>query len=118
MAKANESTVTTIDDPQKQVEPPATVVLRGADEGDQLSGERVELTIHPGEGENGRDAVFVGLNGTGYQIPRGVPVNVPAELVEILDNAKPIVHEGTGGNVRSREVQRFSYNARQVAKAA
>jgi hypothetical protein len=115
MAKANESSVTTIDDAPKHVDIPAAVVLRGSDEGDNLSGERVELTIHPGEGENGRDPVFIGLNGTGYQIPRGIPVNVPAELVGILNDAKPLIYEAAGAAVRAREVQRFSYNSRAVA---
>lgn len=117
MAKTNESTVTTIDDAPKHVEPQTAVVMRGSDEGDQLSGERVELTIMPGEGENGRDAVFIGLNNTGYHIPRGVAVNVPVELVEILDNAKPMVYESNGGTVRAREVQRYSYSSRPVAQA-
>jgi hypothetical protein len=112
MAKSDTS-ITTIDDaPKAVVAPVAAVVLHGADEGDQLSGERVVLTIHPGEGENGRDPVFLGLNGTHYQVPRGVAVNVPAELIEILDNAKPLVYENSGGTAHVREVQRFGYNAR------
>lgn len=118
MAKANESTVTTIDDAPQHAEPQPATVLRGADEGDNLSGERIELTILPGEGENGRDPVFIGLNGTGYQIPRGLAVNVPAELLEILNNAKPMVYESSGGTARAREVQRYSYHSRPAPQAA
>lgn len=117
MAKNSDTSITTIDDAPKHVEPPAAVVLHGADEGDRLSGKRVELTIHPGEGENGRDPVYVGLNGTGYQIPRGIPVSVPVELVEILENAKPIVYESMAGATRAREVNRFSFNTREQRAA-
>lgn len=113
MASKSDTSITTLDDaPKAAVAAPVAVVLSGADEGDQLSGTRVVLTIHPGEGENGRDPVFVGLNGTHYQVPRGVPVNVPSELIEILDNAKPMVYENNGGTAHVREVQRFGYSAR------
>ena len=30
----------------------------------------------------------IGLNGYMYQVPRGIPVEVPEELVLILENAK------------------------------
>jgi len=32
--------------------------------------------------------VFVGINGVGYTIPRGIDLNVPEAIVEVLDNAK------------------------------
>lgn len=115
MAKAaTETSITTIDDAPKAVEQPAAKVLRGAADPD-LSGERVELTIHQDSGENGREPVFVGLNGTGYQIPRGIAVNVPVEVLEVLDNATMTVYESTAGVTvpKGRAVKRFAYNVRQ-----
>lgn len=56
--------------------------------------------------------LYVGLNGRGYLIQPGVPVNVPIGLIEILDNAKfdapvidPLTRRVTGTSRRSR----FSY---------
>jgi hypothetical protein len=118
MAKAQDTSITTIDDAPKTIEPVAVAQLQVNNDGDVLSGERVELTIHQGEGDSGRDPVFIGLNGTGYQVPRDTPVEVPVELLQILENAVQIVYEANGNTSRARQVKRFSYNARPAAKAA
>lgn len=52
-----------------------------------LSGKKARITIHPSDSEGGQDAVFLGLNGYAYQVPRGEPVVVPVELLEVLENA-------------------------------
>lgn len=114
---AKDSTITTLDDAPKNVEPPAAVVTAAVKHDEALSGEMVELEIHQGEGEIGKQAVFVGLNGNGYQIPRGIKSIVPIELVHILDNARQTVYESGSGATSGvgREVNRFSYNTRAVA---
>jgi hypothetical protein len=116
MAKATETSITTIDDAPKATEPVATVKLNGKAD-PELSGKRVELTIMQDSGENGREPVFVGLNGTGYQIPRGIPVNVPVEVLEVLNNATMTVYESSAGMTvpKGREVKRFAYNVNQRA---
>lgn len=53
-----------------------------------LSGKKKTITIHTSESEGGHEAVPIGLNGYMYQVPRGTPVEVPEELVGILENAK------------------------------
>lgn len=53
-----------------------------------LSGKKKTITIHTSEAEGGHDAIPIGLNGYMYQVPRGIPVEVPEELVKILENAK------------------------------
>lgn len=116
MAKTDTS-ITTIDDAQKAVEPPAAVALHVADQGDKLSGKRIELTVHQGEGDMGKQPLFVGLNGTGFNIPRGIPVSVPVEVIEILDNAMMTVYESVAGLTRGREVKRYSYNTRELRAA-
>jgi hypothetical protein len=75
-----------------------------------LSGERVSLTIYEQEGDAGREAVFVGINGVGYQIPRGKPFNVPVEVVHVLENAVQTIYEPVeGGETRERTLKRFNF---------
>ncbi len=48
------------------------------------------VTVHLFKGTTGKYAsdVFVGLNGKGYQIQRGVDVEVPAGVAEILKHSE------------------------------
>jgi len=107
------STVTTLDDASK---PPASaakreaIVVRGANASPDLSGKRVTVTINAAEGDGGNDPVFVGHNGFGYQIPRGVPVDLPVEVLQILKDAKTTIsHVGDGGKLVERTVQRYTW---------
>lgn len=61
-----------------------------------LSGTKKTITIHASNEEGGQDAVPIGLNGYMYQVPRGVPVEVPEELVQILENAKTSSYHPAG----------------------
>lgn len=61
-----------------------------------LSGKKKTITIHTSDAEGGQDAVPIGLNGYMYQVPRGVPVEVPVELVHILENAKTSSYHPAG----------------------
>ncbi len=80
-----------------------------------LSGKKASITVHAGEGENGQDAVFVGLNGFGYQIPRGEPWEVPVEVLMILENAvTEILSTDKGGAVKSRTAPRYSLTVHSV----
>ena len=48
------------------------------------------VTVHLFKGTTGKyvSDVFVGLNGKGYQIQRGVDVEVPAGVAEILKHSE------------------------------
>ena len=119
-AKARtEASVTTLDDDvdESDTDTPRAETLQVADHGDHMSGEQFELTVHAGEGEIGRQAVFLGINGHGLNIPRSVPVIVPKEVVRVLDDATMIVYERVGEKMVPRDVKRFSYNARPIARA-
>lgn len=76
-----------------------------------LSGEKIMIKIHQGrEGDTEAPFVFIGLNGYGYQIPRGVPVIIPIEALEVLENAVMKTYPTEGGIViGEREVPRFGY---------
>lgn len=115
---AKDTSVTTIDDAPQATAAPRAKTIAVADAGDNMTGDKLELTIHAGEGELGRQAVFLSINGHGFNIPRGIPCVVPSEVVDILDNAKQIIYEpGENGKMHEREVNRFSYNARPVKAA-
>lgn len=86
--------------------------VKGANADGELSGQRVTLTIHATAEEAGDEDVFVGLNGYGYKIKRGEPCNVPAEVAEIIKNAKVAVirpAKDGSGTVES-ETPRFAYS--------
>lgn len=110
--ETTKSSVTTLDDaPSKASAPAAKAEAKVlVQHNDELSGKRKILTIHAEQGEGGNFAVFVGLNGVGYQVPRGIPHNVPDELVQNLRNAQQTVWENTDGKNVSREAPRFAFS--------
>jgi hypothetical protein len=76
-----------------------------------LSGKKKTITIHTSDSEGGHDAVPIGLNGYMYQVPRGVPVEVPEELVFILENAKTSTyHPGKDSQLIERVSNRFAFS--------
>lgn len=72
----------------------------------------VTLTIHQGQGDGGNDAVFLSVNEYARLIPRGVPVEVPATVVAVLDLATQEVFTTEGKNTVSRQVPRYAYTVR------
>jgi len=117
------STSTSIDDApdvaldKASTEPVKTLAV--SDVHGAFEGERVELIINTSPGEAGNQAVFVGVNGNGFNIPRDIKVNVPIEVLYQLDNATQTIYESiAGGGVQEREVKRFSYTAKILPKSA
>ncbi len=49
--------------------------------------KRITINVSASEGEHGSMPIFIGLNGKGYMIPRGINVDVVPGLVEVLQNA-------------------------------
>lgn len=106
---AKDSSVTTIDDAPEVVIKKKPDMIAVADNGDNFSGNKVDITIHQGEGEVGSQAVFIGLNGDGFNVPRGIRVSVPKEVAHILENTEQTVYESIKGQVKERQVRRFSF---------
>lgn len=107
----SDTTVTTLDDDAPVIEKPTKVkaekvkqTAAAAEAG--LSGLRKTITIHPGEGAVGREDVPVFVNGFGFQIKRGKPVEVPVEVIEVLKNAITTQYE----NGEAIEVPRFAFS--------
>lgn len=55
-------------------------------EQEQTKSDRVKIRLFY-DGEKYKDDVFVGVNGKRYQIKRGVEVEVPLAVKEVLDNS-------------------------------
>ena len=113
----SDSKVTTLDDSAALADEVVTKTktgskaVKGANHDEALQGKTRVVTIHPTNDEGGSDAVFLSLNGYAYQVPRGIPVDVPIEVIEILKNAKQsITSFGKGGELIVRETQRFPFS--------
>lgn len=70
---------------------------------------RRTITMHASGDEDGQNAVPVGVNGKVYQIPRGVPCEVPDEVIGVLENAKTSVYKVVNGEAVEHQIPRFSY---------
>ncbi len=107
------SQVTTLDD-SNDVDvavAPASGAIKGANFDASLSGLKKTVTIHADGTESGNDAVFVGINGFGYQIPRGKPFEVPVEVIKVLEDAKmDILSPVPGGGVAVRSTPRYAFS--------
>lgn len=78
---------------------------------------RVEVTLHGSEAPGGDQPQKVSVNGKMYTIPRDVPVRVPPEVKEVLENAMQGVLDQIQGNngeisYRERETSRFAMTIR------
>ena len=108
----SDTTVTTIDDETPVVEKPAKstkaekVKQSAALAEAGLTGNRKTITIFTGEGDAGREDVFVGVNGVSFQIKRGKPVEVPIEVVEVLKNAITTKYE----NGEAIDIPRYAFS--------
>lgn len=71
-----------------------------------IGSKRQKIMIHKGEGDLGKLPVDVFVNGMGYTIKRGVAVEVPEEVVDVLKNAVMTEYE----NGEAIEVPRFPFS--------
>ena len=112
----SESEVTTLEDavPAKRQSKAAKEapdkIIAGSNHDAQLSGESVTLTIHISGEDGGADAVSIGLNGYAFQIPRGVPCRVPAEVARVIEQAVVEEYKQNGSEVARIERPRFAYS--------
>lgn len=116
MPAKNAATATDIDDVPTTAQTTAAPAPRISlpDIGVELSGKIMEVTIQPGLDEAGKQAAFLGINGHGLLVPRGIPVRLPVEVVEILKNATMEIYEREGDRMVARQVQRYAFIAMPV----
>lgn len=116
------TTITSIDDAPEAAlgSAEASPTVPVTDNLSVFGGDSAELIVqsNAAEGILGQQAVFVGINGYGFNIPRDKKVIVPVEVIENLDNASVVVIEGLdNGQTRERTVKRFAYSVRYLPSA-
>lgn len=75
----------------------------------EFSGDRSIVTISQEPGEGGRNAVFVGVAGVGFLIPRGIPCDVPVEVANTLSDAIVTSYEPDESTGKTRRVDSPRY---------
>lgn len=117
MSATKDTNSTSIDDEVLEPVLKKAVEVAITDHGDNFAGRKAELNIQSGHDEIGRQAVFLSINGVGFHIPRDTTVVVPAEVIEVLDNAVQKIYEKVGNNLVERSVKRYAYNVTWLAAA-
>ena len=118
MSTKKEANVTSIDDDEPAPVLAKAVELKLTDHGDNFTGRKAEVTIQSGSDVLSRQAVFLSINGASFLIPRDVPVVVPAEVVEVLNNAVMSVYEKNGNTLIERRVKRHSFSTTWLSAAS
>ncbi len=79
------------------------------------SPKRVRVILDEG-GEQDLPYVFISLNGVAYKVQRGVEVELPVELLEILDHAvMTVMVKDQNNRYTPRKIMRFPYRVLREA---
>lgn len=107
----DEAPVTTSANIEKKIKKENGKAVRADNADTNLSGKTKTITIHVSGEDGGNEAVFVGLNGYAYQIPRGTPCAIPVEVAKIIEDAViTTIKPGPDGSVIETSVPRFAYS--------
>lgn len=77
--------------------------------GQDFCGDKVEILIPSTRGDDGKDDVFVGVNGSTFLIKRDEKVRIPVEILEALNNAVQKEYELDKRTDKLREVETPRY---------
>jgi len=85
-----------------------------ANESRSSANERFAIIVEEGRDENDMNPIFVGVNGRGYSIRRGEVVEVPGEVLGVLNDAvevrsTPYSKDGVPAGMTTRAARRFPY---------
>jgi len=108
---ATKSQISTLEDDVQETlveEKANTPRARAVDGG---SGKYELLTIYSGTEADGQDAVFIGLEGYAYQIPRNKPYLVPVEVVNILRESVIRSYSNVNGQQVATDRPRYAFSA-------
>ncbi len=99
---------------KNDIEQPSAVIPGGSTE-DKKS--YVKINIAKQDKPGGSEPAFVGVQGVGYSIPRGLNIDVPKSVVEVLKNAKQdiVTQDPEDGEIMHEEVLTFPF---QIVSAA
>lgn len=114
--------VTTLDDDSKPAAPKTADGKLAPKQGQsaEFSGKKSMISIAISKEDGGRDAVFVGVQGVGFQVPRGKQWEVPIEVAEALSNATEWTYhrDEVTGVVERRESPRFAFTRMDLVETA
>ncbi len=73
---------------------------------------RTIIMIHAQQEVGGSDPVFIGCNGVGVRVSRGVRVAVPNRFVEVLDHAQKTIFDKNenGTPINPRKVHQYPFS--------
>lgn len=79
--------------------------------GTRKNTDYIKINIAKQDKPGGSEPAFVGYQGTGFTIPRGIDVEVPAPIVEILKNAvqKIVTQDPETGELHSEPVLTYPF---------
>jgi len=71
----------------------------------------ITINVAKSDKKNGSEPAFVGVQGVGYTIPRGINVAVPASVVEVLKNAMQeiVTQDPDDGQIYKEEVMTYPF---------
>lgn len=92
---------------ENDLDAPKAVV---ADNAKHSKHKKITINIAKQDKVGGGDPVFVGVQGVGYTIPRGINIDVPAPVVEVLNNAiQERVYQDDDGELHSESVMTYPF---------
>jgi len=71
----------------------------------------ITINVAKQDKKGGAEPAFVGIQGVGYTIPRGINVDVPASVVEVLKNAKQdiVTQDSETGEIHKEEILTYPF---------
>jgi len=74
-------------------------------------GKYITINVAKQDKKGGAEPAFVGIQGVGYTIPRGINVDVPASVVEVLKNAKQdiVTQDSETGEIHKEEILTYPF---------
>lgn len=75
-------------------------------------GKTAVINIAKSPGPNGSEPVFVGVQGVGYTVPRGIDITVPQSVVVALKNAVQhnVTQDIESGEIHKEEVLSYPFS--------
>lgn len=105
------SQVTTLDDEPKAAKEVKSEAKPSA-KAEKSDGQKFfNVVVHPGQDALGELAAEITVNGTLYQLPRGVSCKVPYAVLHVLENAVITSYKMDGLDYVEKSTPRFAFSA-------
>lgn len=71
----------------------------------EVNSDRIELTLPPVKSADEENFLYVNLNGKGYKVKKGIPVNMPRPVAEVIMNSLEAEREAVENKRKMLEVK-------------